>query len=107
MKSNFFKAILIGIVAGIIDVIPMLLQNISYSSCISAFVHWVVLASIIPFVNWEINSILKGSIIGVISSLPTIILIINTEPESIIPILISSLLLGSLVAYIGSKWIKL
>jgi len=41
----------IGFIAGIIDVIPMLIRRLSKESCWSAFIHYFVLGLIIPFVH--------------------------------------------------------
>ena len=38
--NNFLIAILIGLVAGIIDVVPMIIQKLDKGSCLSAFVHY-------------------------------------------------------------------
>jgi hypothetical protein len=48
--NNILIALFIGIVAGIIDVIPMLIKKIDKFASLSAFAHWVVLGLIIPFV---------------------------------------------------------
>ena len=40
-------ALLIGVVAGLIDVIPMIIQKMEKSANLSAFSHWVVLGLII------------------------------------------------------------
>jgi len=69
--NTFIIAILIGITAGLIDVIPMLIQKLDKSACWSAFLHWVVLGLIIPFVNWDMVPWLKGLLIAELTAIPT------------------------------------
>ncbi len=45
---GLFIALFIGIVAGLIDVIPMILQKMDKLANLSAFTHWVVLVSLFP-----------------------------------------------------------
>ncbi len=60
--NKFFIALLTGIIAGIIDVIPMIIQKMERMENLSAFSHWVVLGLIIPFVSWDVPAWLKGLI---------------------------------------------
>lgn len=53
--NNILIAITIGLVAGMIDVIPMMIQKLDKSSNISAFIHYFALGLIIPFVNWDLT----------------------------------------------------
>ena len=92
----------IGIVAGIIDVIPMIIQKMDKRSNISAFFHWVVLGLIIPFVSWNIAPWLKGIIIAELSAIPILLIISSTDKKAIIPITVMSAILGIAVAIAGN-----
>lgn len=98
----FFIALTIGITAGLIDVIPMIIRKIDKFACWSAFVHWVVLGTIIPFVGWDIQPWLKGLIIGELVSLPVMILVFASDRKAVIPISIFSAILGIGCAVAGS-----
>ena len=104
--KNIFIALIIGISAAIIDVVPMIIQRIDKSACISAAVQWIVLGLIIPYVNWDMQPWLKGLIIGVMTALPIIILVFAKEPKSIIPIIIFSAILGVAVGLAGARFVK-
>ena len=65
----------IGLAAGIIDILPMIIQKIDKTSNISAFVHYSALGVIIPFVNWDIAPWLKEFIISFATALPIMILV--------------------------------
>lgn len=104
--NNIFIALLIGICAGIIDCIPMIIQKLDKSAIISAFTHWVVLGLIIPFVNWEIAPWLKGLIIGELSAIPVIAMIFEQDKKATLPILLMSGILGISVGIAGTMLIK-
>jgi hypothetical protein len=103
---NIVVALIIGLCAGIIDVVPMIIQKIDKPACISAFVQWLVLGLIIPYVNWDIQPWLKGLIIAELAALPIIILVFAKEPKSIIPIIIFSAILGAAVGVADARFIK-
>jgi hypothetical protein len=104
--KNIFIALIIGLSAAIIDVIPMIIQQIDKSACISAFIQWIVLGLIIPYVNWDIQPRLKGLIIAELAALPIMILVFAKEPKSIIPIIIFSAILGVAVGLAGARFVK-
>jgi hypothetical protein len=104
--NKIFIALIIGIIAGTIDVVPMIIKGIDKYACISAFVQWIVLGLIIPYVNWDIQPWLKGLIIAEISALPIMILVFAKEPKSLIPIMIFSAILGILVGISGSRFVN-
>ena len=104
--KKIFIALIIGLIAGIIDVIPMFIMHLNWYANISAFAHWIVLGLIIPFVNWNIRTAwFKGLIIGVISAVPVIIITLEDGYDSVLPILTSSVILGSLIGFLGKKYI--
>lgn len=96
--QKLFSASAIGIFAEIIDVIPMLMRNIDKASCLSAFVHWLVLGVAISYVSASIPDWAKGGIIGIFSAPSIVIVIAGMDPKSIAPILITSLMLGAMPA---------
>ncbi len=103
--SNILIALAIGIVAGTVDVIPMLIQKLDKYACISAFVQWIFLGLIIPFVSWDIQPWLKGLIIAELAALPIMIMLFAKQPKSLIPISIFSAILGALVGFLGAMLI--
>lgn len=103
--NSILIALLIGTIAGIIDVIPMIIQKLDKYANWSAFVHWVVLGLIIPFVDWNIAPWLKGLIIGELGALPIMILVFAEDKKALLPIVIMSAILGIGVAIAGAKFI--
>jgi hypothetical protein len=104
--SKIFVALIIGIIAGTIDIVPMIIQRLDKHACISAFVQWTVLGLIIPYVSWDIQPWLKGLIIAEMAALPVMILVFAKEPGSLIPIAIFSAILGILVGIAGARFVN-
>ncbi len=102
---KIFIALSIGIIAGIIDVAPMIKQKIDRNSCISAFFQWVALGLIIPFVNWDIPSYLKGLIIAELFAIPIMIITYPHDRKAVISISIFSAVLGMAVGFAGAQFI--
>jgi hypothetical protein len=94
----------LGIVAGVIDVIPMIIQGLTWDANISAFSMWIIVGFLISIIDLKINSIVKGILIAFIVLLPSTILIGWKEPISLIPISILTLILGGLI---GFSYIKI
>ncbi len=103
--DNFLIALLIGIIAGIIDVIPMLIQKMEKRANLSAFFHWVVLGLIIPFVSWPVAAWLKGLIIAELSAIPVLFMVATEDKKAILPITIMSAILGMAIAIAGKFFI--
>ncbi|MBA4313180.1 MAG: hypothetical protein C0417_11185 [Chlorobiaceae bacterium] len=106
MPSN--KKLLIGLAfgsaVGIIDVIPMIFQNLTWDANLSAFSMWVVVGIFIASVNWKMNRILKGIIISLLTFLPCGVLIGWQEPRSLIPIIVVTIILGGFSGHFISKY---
>ncbi|MDD3772885.1 MAG: hypothetical protein PHC38_09555 [Weeksellaceae bacterium] len=95
--------LLLGIVAGIIDVIPMIMQNLTWDANVSAFTMWIVVGFLIATSDLKINSIIKGIMTAFLVLLPTAVLIGWKEPVSLIPITIMTTFLGGLLGFSINK----
>lgn len=96
--------ILLGVAAGIIDVIPMLAQNLTWDADISAFCLWVVSGFLIARTDINVNGRLKGMFISFLVLLPSAILIGWKEPFSLVPIFAMTVILGSTLGVIVEKY---
>jgi hypothetical protein len=103
--NDFLIAILIGLVAGLIDVTPMIIMKLEKVANVSAFVHYFVLGLIIPFVGWDLAPWLKGMMISFLSALPVMILIYPKDKKAIIPMIMFALILGAGIGIAGAKFI--
>ena len=91
--------ILLGSIAGIIDVVPMVLQELTWDANLGAFSMWVVVGFFLATTEIKINPILKGIFFSFLVLLPTAILIAGKEPISLIPITIMTIIIGGLLGY--------
>jgi hypothetical protein len=96
--------ILLGIIAGILDVIPMIPQNLTWDANISALIMWIVVGFLISTIDLKINSIIKGILIAFLVLLPTAVLIGWKEPISLIPITLMTTILGGLLGYFNLRF---
>ena len=99
MKRNIITGIGLGAAAGIIDVIPMIIQNLTWDANISAFLMWVVIGFILSIAELKINSVLKGILISYLVLLPAAILIGWEEHVSLVPIIIMTTILGGALGF--------
>ena len=93
------KSLLLGVIAGIIDVIPMIAQKLTWDANLSAFFFWVVTAFFIAKTDLKLKGAIKGISIAITIMFPTAILIGWGNPISLLPILIMTLILGSLLGW--------
>ena len=98
--------IIAGIVAGILDVIPMILQNLTWDANLSAFSLWVVSGFLISVADINTKGFIKGIIVSFLVLLPSTFIIGWHAPTTLIPIFIMTLILGSLIGFVIDKFSK-
>ena len=99
---NFLLTLLIGIGAGVVDVLPMVKMKVDKYSCISAFVYYVIVPFVIFEVKWFGNLWwLRGGVVAILMALPVIILVSKEDKKSPVAMTIMSIVLGSIISVIG------
>ena len=99
---DIFLTVIIGLCAGIIDILPMIKMKQDKYSISSAFVFYLIISFIIfgtdlfGMVWW-----LKGGILTLLLALPVMLIVMKTEKKAIPPILTMSILLGTLIGCSG------
>jgi len=94
----------LGILAGIIDLISMIIQNLTWDANLSALSLWIISGLLISTTNLKINSILKGIFISFLVLIPSAFIIGWKEPLSLLPIALMTLILGGLLGYLITKF---
>jgi len=94
--------VLIGCIAGIIDILPMLKMKLDRYAILSAFSFYFIM----PFIIFNINILeniwwLKGGLITFVLSIPTIVIIAKMDKKSILPIASMAVILGSIIGIVG------
>lgn len=98
--------ILLGLIVGIIDVIPMIIQKLTWDANLSAFTFWIVAGFFIAVSDIKLKGALKGIIISIILLVPLAFMIGWQNPISLIPIVVMNLILGSLLGYFIDRFGK-
>lgn len=100
--KTFLLTCLVGMIAGAIDILPMIKMKLDRHSIASAFVFYFIL----PFVILDIDLFglvwwLKGGVTGLAMALPIIIMVSKEDKKSAPPMLIMSAVLGTLIGIAG------
>jgi len=103
MKKNIVTGLILGIVAGILDVIPMVLQGLTWDANLSAFFLWIVSGFMLATSNLKLHPVVKGIVIPFICLLPSVFIIGWNEPLSLVPIGVMTLILGALLGFTYGK----
>jgi hypothetical protein len=96
--------ILLGVIAGIIDVIPMIMQKLTWDANLSAFAHWVIIGFFIAISDIKLKGALKGLAVSIILLIPIAILAWWNTTSSIIPMTIATIILGSSLGFLIDKY---
>jgi hypothetical protein len=101
MDTLLLSAI-IGIVAGTIDIIPMVIQKLDKRATISAFLQYFFVSIIIvnidlPHIAWW----LQGGLISVALALPVVFLVAAQNKKAVPIILAMAAFLGTLIGIAG------
>ena len=103
MRNNLVIGLILGAIAGILDVIPMVLQGLSWDANLSAFFLWIVSGFMLATSNLRLHPVLKGIVIPFICLLPSIFIIGWNSPLVLIPIFIMTLILGALLGLVYGR----
>ena len=100
---NFLLTLLIGIVAGVIDVLPMIKMKVDKYSCLSAFIYYLIIPFIIFGINWFGNLWwLRGGVVSILMAMPIIILVAKEDKKSPIAMAFMSIILGIMIGILGN-----
>ncbi|MDL2222820.1 hypothetical protein LJB98_01820 [Bacteroidales bacterium OttesenSCG-928-M11] len=100
--DKLLLSIIIGIAAGVIDIIPMIIQKLEKRATISAFLQYFFVSIII--VNIDLSHIawwLQGGLISFALSLPVVFIISKEDRKSVPIILTMAVILGTLIGIAG------
>ncbi|MBU0686781.1 MAG: hypothetical protein KKB81_02875 [Candidatus Margulisbacteria bacterium] len=97
--SKIKAGLLFGAIAGILDVIPMIIMKLTWDANTSAFVTCIIGGFLIATSNLRLHNVLKGVVIFFLLAVPIMILVGFGNPADLIPMLIMNLILGSFLGY--------
>lgn len=100
--KEFLLTALIGVMAGIIDILPMLKMKLDKYAITSAFVYYFILPFIIC--NTDLFGMawwLKGGVIAFALAIPVIIVVAKEDKKSVPPMAVTSIVLGTMIGVAG------
>jgi len=101
MDTLLLSAI-IGVVAGTIDIIPMVIQKLDKRATISAFLQYFFVSIIIVNINLpHIVWWLQGGLISVALALPVVVLFSAQDRKAVPIVLTMAAILGTLIGIAG------
>lgn len=101
MKA-FFLLMIIGVVAGIIDILPMIKMKLDKYSIVSAFTFHLIAPFILYLIKIDLSIWLKGGIFYLLLAIPMMI-IVAKEDKKAVPIMGgTSIVIGTIVSLLQS-----
>ena len=102
IMDTLLLSAIIGLAAGIIDIIPMVIQKLDKRATISAFLQYFFVSIIIvnidlPHIVWW----LQGGLISVAFALPVVVLVSAQDKKAVPIILAMAAVLGTLIGIAG------
>ena len=100
--KTFLLTLLVGVIFGTIDILPMLKMKLDKFSIVSAFVFYLI----VPFIVYNTNLFgmpwwLNGSVITLLLALPIMIMVAKDGMKAVAPIATMSIVLGTLIGVVG------
>jgi len=104
MNKRIWKALLLGTLAGIIYLVPMIIQKQPWDLSISAFIMWPIIAFFIALLDLPVIEPQKGVLVALLIQTPSAVLIGWHNPMDLIQVLIMTMVLGILIGWAMNKW---
>lgn len=95
--------VLIGIVFGALDIIPLIPVQAPLFNMIAIAVFWVVAAVVMAKMRFVQNNLLDGLIIAVLLMSPLILTVTAVNPKDFLPMLSMAVILGPLCGLVLGK----
>lgn len=102
---KLIKALLLGLAAGILSVIPMIFQELSWMAGIASLIHWLALGVIVTFARMPLTNWAAGMLIAVLTGLPLAMLAYGNFSGTFLAVLFAAVL-GSMLGYTSDRLIN-
>lgn len=100
---NYFAiSILIGLAAGTIDVIPMIIKKLDILFILSAFTMWIVVGIFVSKIQIVDIAALNGILVALLIFLPLSFLIYKLDKSAFMQVRISTVVLGGLLGFFSN-----
>jgi len=106
MKQKILASFIIGSVAGLIDITPGLIRGVDLHITLTGFSFWVVMGPTIAFISLPMKDWLKGLVVASLLAIPGTILISAIDPDTVIPMIVLTIILGSMVGLLTGRYAR-
>lgn len=106
MRRKLLASFAIGAIAGLIDITPGLIQGTDLSISLTGFSFWVVMGPTIAFISLPMSDWLKGLVVASLLAIPGTILMSTIDPKTVVPMVVMTIVLGSLVGFLTGKYAR-
>lgn len=103
MIRKTITAITIGLVAGFIDLIPLIMVKAPLLNMVSILMFWIITSYFVASVTILKNNILNGLVLSILNMLPLVVVIYTMNPKDFMPMLSMALMIGPLVGYFNGR----
>jgi hypothetical protein len=104
--KNYLISLVIGLIAAVIDTVPMIIRKMDKFFIVSAFLVWIVLGLFIPKLNFVPVAFLNGIIVSVLFVLPMAFLIYRLDPTGLPIVIGTTIVLGGVVGFVSNLLVK-
>lgn len=104
MIKKTITALIIGLVAGLLDLIPLVMVGAPLLNMMSILMFWVVTSYFVANVTLMKNTLLNGLALSTVNMLPLVMVIYTINPKDFLPMLSMALVLGPLVGYLNGRF---
>lgn len=106
MRQKILASFTIGVIAGLIDITPGLIRGVDLHITLTGFTFWMMMGPIIAFVSLPMRDWLKGLVVASLLAIPGTILISAIAPNTVIPMIVLTIALGSMVGFLTGKYAR-
>lgn len=101
---NLLIVLLIGLGAGILDLVPLLWADVPLFNMLAIIAFWLSTSFFIDRTHLFDNALLNGLVIAVILMVPMALAVAATNPRDFAPMMLMAILLGPFVGLLTSKF---
>jgi hypothetical protein len=104
MAKKIIVSVIIGLAAGLIDLIPLVMVRVPLLNMVSILMFWIVTSYFVANVTLFKNAPLNGLVLSTLNMLPLVVIIYTINPKDFLPMLSMALILGPLVGYLNGRF---
>ena len=106
MTSKLSASLMIGFGAGVIDILPGVLNGVDIRVTVAGFSFWVTTALVVAYVSLPLKHWQKGLLISSLLAIPGVVLLSLVHPDSVIAMIVLTVFLGALVGHLTGKYAR-